>query len=347
MSTWLESAGSGSGIEFCVGQIVPDLISDIVPATQKMLLQASSGGGKRNKKKKGGGSNGRAVTHAPEVSKDTSDSDLGQAAVRAVQCIVTAVGPWLDTDTHTKLSQCVMSQLVTLDDDSDMLPPLLSCVTCLVTCSAPHHVSPLSISIPVVTRLMNNPKLSQEARNILQTIQSAAHPARYTYDIKDSKTANQNGFDLPQLDSNEEDAELETSDTSTQTDKIVSSSNTSDSNSKDLTDEITKLKADLNKFKKLESEARVELMRKDVELSRLKISGEKRSIKEPTEPTQNGVSSTKKPKLKESTENLVDDSGSGSNLKEGQLSVEEMMKDFSDKLNKNIIPKFTQDSDSD
>ena len=34
-------------------------------------------------------------------------------------------------------------------------------------------------------------------------------------------------------------------------------------------------------------------------------------------------------------------------LGEDQLSVDDMLKDFSDKLNKNIIPKFTQDSDSD
>ena len=35
------------------------------------------------------------------------------------------------------------------------------------------------------------------------------------------------------------------------------------------------------------------------------------------------------------------------NSDKSKLSVEEMLKDFSNKLNKNIIPKFTQDSDSD
>ena len=93
-------------------------------------------------------------------------------------------------------------------------------------------------------------------------------------------------------------------------------------------------------------------MKKDIEISRLKILSEKRPLQE------NGASSgTVSPSKKVKTHHKVENNPSEAEIfppsssvnGEGQLSVEDMMKDFSDKLNENIMPprNFANDSDSD
>merc|ERR1712130_883392 len=118
---------------------------------------------------------------------------------------------------------------------------------------------------------------------------------------------------------------------------------------------------ELARVKRLESEARAEVMRKEIEISRLKISAEKRPSSETNgkiSGVNNGPSvaskrakliedNVEKKSLEKDDEDVELPSLEAENGDKSKLSVEDMLKDFSNKLNKNIIPKFTQDSDSD
>merc|ERR1712227_1196456 len=113
---------------------------------------------------------------------------------------------------------------------------------------------------------------------------------------------------------------------------------------------LKELEEALEKTKRAEAAVRAELMKKEIELSRVKILAEKRSLESCRGANDIAI---KKPKIVEKVEIINSNKMNGEifeqdqELGEDQLSVDDMLKDFSDKLNKNIIPKFTQDSDSD
>ena len=76
---WLD--GRKRGIFTSHSTLLTNLIGDIVPATQKMVLQTTSGNSKKNKKKKGG-NNSNFVPNKTDVLRDSADKALGLAAVR-------------------------------------------------------------------------------------------------------------------------------------------------------------------------------------------------------------------------------------------------------------------------
>merc|ERR1719234_945609 len=105
---------------------------------------------------------------------------------------------------------------------------------------------------------------------------------------------------------------------------------------------LQELERTLSKARQAESAAKAEILRKDIEISRLKIFSEKRPLQE--NGASSAVSPSKKAKTNHKEENdtsqeeiFPSSSISSSSHAEGQLSVEEMMKDFSDKLNDNIV----------
>merc|ERR1712029_657809 len=166
---------------------------------------------------------------------------------------------------------------------------------------------------------------------------------------------------LPEDILKEDDVELELTESFTQTEVTEASEDFQKDVVKD-DERIKKLEQELARIKRLESEARADIMRKEIEISRLKISAEKR----PSSATTNGKISgaddggsiaskrakmiednVEKNSLEKEEENVDLPTLDSENGDKSKLSVEEMLKDFSNKLNKNIIPKFTQDSDSD
>ena len=138
-------------------------------------------------------------------------------------------------------------------------------------------------------------------------------------------------------------------DISTQTDNVSERKESLNSVGDERLQELEK---SLRKARQAEAAANAEILKKDIEISRLKILSEKRPLKE------NGASSdTVSPSKKVKTHHKVENNPSEAEIfppsssvnGEGQLSVEDMMKDFSDKLNENIMPprNFANDSDSD
>ena len=217
LSTWLECAQLGSGLEYCAGQLLTNLITDIVPATQKMLLQTSSGNSKKNKRKKGGNTSSNFVSNKTEVI--SVDRSLGLAAVRTLSLLVNVVGPWLDKETHAKAVQCVLSQLMAAEAQDPFNSGLLSSLHSLVTSTSPRHNSPVQIALPVVSRFLVHDSLSAKAREILRSIHSLTHPSRLTLEIQDCNTEALGNIHTPEIETRG-DEELETVDTFTQTEKV-------------------------------------------------------------------------------------------------------------------------------
>ena len=346
LSTWLECARLGSGMEYCAGQLLTNLISDIVPATQKMVLQTTSGNSKKNKKKKGGNSS-NFVQNKTDVFRDSADQALGLAAVKALGQLINVIGPWLDRETHSKAVQCVLSQLMAAEVQDPLNPGLLLSLHGLVTSTSPQHKSPVQIALPVVSRLLTHDSLSVQAREILRSLHSLTHPSRLTLEIQDCKTEALSNIHTPEIEM-KEDEELELADSSTQTDIFSEQKGSLNGND----ERLQELEQTLRKARQAETAANAEILKKDIEISRLKILSEKRPLKENGASIET-VSPSKKAKTHHEVENNPSQEeifpSSSSISAEGQLSVEDMMKDFSDKLNDNIVPprNFTNDSDSD
>jgi len=351
LSTWLEKTGSGSGLEYCVGQIVTSLVKDIVPSSQKMILQTSQTSSKKGKKRKGGNNNAAITANSTTSVGDINNNDVAEAAIKVMTQIVVNVGPWLDKETHSKITKCVLTQLLTLEDDCPLVSGLVSCLHKLVILPSPHHLSPIQITAPIISKLVSNPSLSIQARDALLSLQTLCHPARSSLDIRDCKTSTLESLnEVVEEEDAEDETETEVASTFTQTDLLESNGNgvfKEQQNNK-----LKELEEALEKTKRAEAAVRAELMKKEIELSRVKILAEKRSLESCRGANDNDIA-IKKPKIVEKVEIINSNKMNGEifeqdqELGEDQLSVDDMLKDFSDKLNKNIIPKFTQDSDSD
>jgi len=353
LSTWLEMTGPGSGLEYCAGQIVTSLVADILPSSQKMILQTTQTSQRKGKKRKGGNNHATvsAASNTKTSSTDINNNDVAEAAVKAMTQLVTNIGPWLDKETHSKITKCVLTQLMTLEDDSHLVSGLVSCLHKLVCLPSPHHQSPVQIAAPVISKLFTNPSLSSQAKDALQSLQTLTHPVRLTLDIRDCKTLAQDSLNrVIEDDIVDEDVETEVTSTFTQTDPSQNHENEGFKHQENA--KLKELEEALDKTKRSEAAARAELMKKEIELSRVKILAEKRSLESDSDVK---VKDNNNKKLK--TNDIVEDSKVDKvngeifeqDKDDGQdkLSVDEMLKDFSDKLNKNILPKFTQDSDSD
>ena len=274
---------------------------------------------------------------------------MGEAAVRALEQVVGVVGAWLDPETHASVTQCVLTQLLAPDLVSPRLVAgLVSVLQLLATSASPRHLSPLQLALPALTRLSSRPGLSLQIRSSLASLQSVIHPARHSLDVQDCKTATLNTLTAEDIEE-EEDTDTLMADVSIQTDNIVTADTGDSSGDNENVRKIRELEEMLRKVKESESAAKTELMRKDIEISRMKIWTEKQLKRGNSEKVDDGELS-KKVKMDQHISEVPDLEFPSSDADPGgdQLSVADMLKDFSDKLNDNIVPKFTnEDSDSD
>merc|ERR1719495_2212830 len=141
----------------------------------------------------------------------------------------------------------------------------------------------------------------------------------------------------------EDDVDFELTESSTQTEASEKIIKQNEGGQED--DRIKKLEQELARVKRLESEARAEVMRKEIEISRLKISAEKRPISETNgkiSGANNGPSlaskrakliedNVEKKSLEKEDEDVEIPSLEAENGDKSKLSVEDMLKDFSNK----------------
>ena len=124
-------------------------------------------------------------------------------------------------------------------------------------------------------------------------------------------------------------------------------------------EKINQMESELRQAKQAEAKARAELLKRELEISQLKAAAVKRSSLVVGESEINGDGVVNK--KKKYTNNQEDQPRSPSPVPDScnlelsnspkedgdNLTVQDMLKDFSDKLNDNIMPKFTErESDS-
>ena len=337
LSQWLETAGLNSGLEHCAATLVSAAVKDLVPVRQKMKLQTT---GQKNKKKKS------EVKEAEE--QDTVDPALAVAAVRCVERVVRVVGGWLQPSSETELTRCLLSSLLSPAQPS-LTSALLSCLQTVVT--SPLNTSPAQLALPLLARISNSPGLSTQARQGLTSLSLMMHPTRLTLDTDNTVASHVNTLTEP--DQIAEEAQLSSASTQTSEPEPLHqrAGEAAGADLKIVQERMKQMEAELSKVKKSEASARAELLKRDLEISQLKTKSEKRTSQEVSEKETEHLF-TKKVKYTASEEedhpSPAPQSSNQSAPENGDsLTVDEMMKDFSDKLNENIVPKFTTDSDSD
>jgi len=360
LTAWLEAAGAGSGMEYSAKQLFNNMRDDIIPSKDKMLLERSSSNKKQRKhggKKGGGGGNG--MNNLANLSNTSAPSPLSlatcSAALASLSLLVTTTGPWLDKETHSCISSTLLSQLLSPTTPHPLPSLLLSCVTNLISVSSPSHPSPAQICPAVLNLHSLNPALASQLRPAQILLQTIAHPARHALDIQDTSVVNHNTLDSAKYNDTEEDTEdVEVTSIGMQTDNpsMVPSDVVDDTSKR-----IAELEEAVRKAKEAEKAARAEIVRKDIELSRAAINAQKRAANE-----EKAFREAKKSKISESdnfadiSDNLPQSSNSegvasietaSKKPDESQLSVGEMLEDFSAKLNSNLLPANFAESDSD
>lgn len=337
LTRWLEVAGLSSGVEYCSASLVTSMVSDLTPVRQKMRLQSASLGNNKQKRKKGDFSERAEETESLDVS-------LALAAVTALEEVVRVVGGWLQPPSQTEITRCLLAGLLSASPRPRLASGLVSCLQTLLT--SPLSISPAQISLPLLTRLLHSPGLSAQARQCLDSLNLMMQPARLTLSTEDTRTA--------ALSSLSELREI--SSTASQTDRQQPEE---PQNTEEKMERINQMESELRKAKQAEASARAELLKRELEISQLKANSVKRSsmVIGETEITGVGVVTKKKkysnnqedqPRSPSPVPDLCNLELSNSPREDGDhLTVQDMLKDFSDKLNDNIVPKFTKtESDS-
>lgn len=364
LSAWLEVAGAASGLELCAQQVFSSMMADIVPSKDRIVLEKANTNKKKRKhgKKGGGGGNGMNISTYSTATSTSSPLSMSTctAALSALELLLSSVGPWLDKETHTHISSTILSQLLSPGPPHPQPSLLLSCLTTLVTVSSPALPSPEQICPAALSLLYHSPSLAPKVRSALLILQKTAHPGRPTLDIQDTNTATVNnvinGKDVKD-ENDEEMDDVELANIGTQT-EVTSSENLEVAD--DSSRRIRELENALKAAKSAEGAARAEVMRKDIELSRAAINAQKRSAnaeklageaKKRKFSEESAVFDHPESDIQEPLQHLPSDTTREGVAKEesseAKLSVNEMLQDFSDKLNSNLLPSnFTADSDS-
>jgi len=358
LSAWLEVAGAGSGMEYSARQLFSSMQGDIIPSKDRIMLVERNNTNKKHRKhggKKGGGGGNNST-----LSNSTTSSSVNvttcSAALSSLALLISSVGPWIDKETHTRISSTILSQLLSPSSSHPLPSLLLSCLTNMLTVSSPSLPSPAQICPAALNLLSHSPALAPQVRAALLLLQTTAQPTRPGLDIQDTHTATLKALLRDQEDdigNEDENEDVNFTSTGMQTestsDGLVDMDNTRR--------RIEELEEALRKAKSAESVARAEVIRKDIELSRAVINAQKRAAndekiageaKKSKISEQVKHSNNREETLHQSVPNAQEVETAESSSGDPKLSVDEMLQDFSAKLNSNLLPaNLDADSDSD
>ena len=341
LSRWLEVAGLSSGVEHCAGTMVTAILSDLTPVKQKMKLQPAQRNNKQKRKK------GDFSERGEEGER--LDVELALAALAGLEEVVRVVGGWLQPRTQTEITRSLLASLLSPTTQPGLASGLVSCLHTLL--SSPLSSSPAQISLPLLSRLLHSPGLSVQARQCLLSLNMMMQPARLTLSTDNTRTASLNTLS----------EETEVCSTSSQTDSQQSDHSQSEDViiTEQRMEKINQMESELRQAKQAEAKARAELLKRELEISQLKAAAVKRSslVVGESEINGDGVVNKKKkytyhqedqPRSPSPVPDSCNLELSNSAKEDGDnLTVQDMLKDFSDKLNDNIMPKFTErESDS-
>ena len=345
VATWCGAAGPACGLDHCASPLVTAMARDCGQPGQQSAQQPQPVpvGGRKKQRRKGGAA-GRAVLadYSSETAADTA------TALAALQALLTAVGPWLDHETHCLAARLLLSLLLSSPVPS---PAVLSCLQALLQVSTPALLSPLQVALPGLARLQSQPELAAPASSLLHSLEAALHPGRAGLQGPASHL-------LPPVPApvrQQECEEVELVPVAVQTEEESEQTSLLDkSNSR-----IKELEEALKAARNSERKAKDELRKRDFEPERSLILAEKRVAKQNIDDNQNN---TKKVKLTSVEEDIFDkdsfafppEPNQCSNNEEseeeepsGEFTVSEMLQDFSDKLKSNLVPSVITGEESD
>jgi len=128
VAAWCHSVGPACGLDLCSAQILPPLLKEVLPRKPEVLLDQSV----RRKGKKNKVVSIQASSQQPSISNVTTEQP--SSAFVALEAILTAVGPWLDAETHQMVSSTLLSLSLSPSSSSNLSSKLLASL-----CSSPHQ----------------------------------------------------------------------------------------------------------------------------------------------------------------------------------------------------------------
>merc|ERR1712130_281743 len=177
VTAWCDSVGPACGLDLCAEQILPPLLKEVLPRKPEVLLDSSV----RRKGKKGKVVSIQTSSQQQQPST-SSNASLEQplSAPSALEAILTAVGPWLDAETHQMVSSTILSLSLSPSRSSSSLSSKLLASLC----SSPHQCT-----VPLVLPALQQGSLLLGKRKVdaiagVKSLLPVLHPRCASLDLK-------------------------------------------------------------------------------------------------------------------------------------------------------------------
>ncbi|XP_023346000.1 uncharacterized protein LOC111714999 isoform X3 [Eurytemora carolleeae] len=174
LSTYIEILGPATGLEYCLNRILPHIAQDTTPYQEKILLGSNQHKGKRSKKKHTGGAG-----VVPPVSRVHLNLSLCSAALHFIGVCLDQIGALLSAESYRDIS-CLLINLGQSGHITDLsaITSLLRNLGSLCRSWNPLFRSPLRLCIHILQRaaLHSNPGIVCAARRELGLLNTLIHP---------------------------------------------------------------------------------------------------------------------------------------------------------------------------
>jgi len=175
VAAWCHSVGPACGLDLCAAQILTPLLKEVLPRKPEVLLDQSV----RRKGKKNKVVSISTSSHQPSILSNAATAEQPSSAFAALEAILTAVGPWLDAETHQMVSSTLLSLSLSPSSSSNLSTKLLASL-----CSSPHQCT-----VPLVLPALHQGSLVLGKRKVdaeagVKSLLPIIHPKCASLDLK-------------------------------------------------------------------------------------------------------------------------------------------------------------------
>lgn len=174
LSVYVETLGACTGLEHCLERIIPFVAGDVTPHQDKLLLVAARrrhGGPKRKKSKQ--------ADAAPPVNKVNLNINLCRAGLNLIEILLENLGCLMSGECYRDLS-CTLINLALKNQitDPQALISVYKCLGGLSTALNPGFKTPLRLCIQILqsATLHQNGEVSRTAKLVLSSLTPLVHP---------------------------------------------------------------------------------------------------------------------------------------------------------------------------
>jgi len=174
LTVYQQTLGAMSGLEYCFGRFLPFLAEDVIPKQEKILLTQRKKGGNRKRKHGAQAHQFRSVVRVPQ------DIPVTRAALKFTGAIVSSIGGLLSAENYRDVS-CLLVNLAVrgLITDNEALQTLFENLGHLGLKWNPGFTSPLRLSLHVLqsATLHPNPGVAESATRVMSQLTPLLHPS--------------------------------------------------------------------------------------------------------------------------------------------------------------------------